>query len=423
MVLVRAEARGYSMRARRLSSHSSTAGSYSAAVVLGLASAVWACGDDDSNGSMSNGGTDAGVLIDAGAEEDTGPADTGSSPDTGPRDAVPRPDAGYYCTTNGAETVEGESVTIPEATENPQARGRQASTICIDRDVTAVGNNRAYCFTQCVDFFGFIPTPAQINELEVDVFQAERLDGSRVDPSFDIQTRQERSPDERVGAGFVVTTSAQQCASGYQIELGFIDAGETLFANSPYVIRVRSANTPNPTWVPTYTWNFIRRFDEIAGVDCGNNDNRTPQGEPFEFPVASVETVREALQTTGTTVAGSDNLFDGQGPGYAMVETRDCATSGTLTENLTVGLAPTAAGGAYVGMDGKVSPMATDTTERGLYFALGLGAMDASDPTDVRAAVGVNREGACTEAFGGKLFPVYPDSVTFVRMNRETTIQ
>jgi hypothetical protein len=36
--------------------------------------------------------------------------------------------------------------------------------------------------------------------------------------------------------------------------------------------------------------------------------------------------------------------------------------------------------------------------------------------------VGANRDGTCTEEFGGITFPVFPDSLTFVRTSRETVI-
>lgn len=385
-----------------------------------------ACGDD-------GGPTDASVVPDAGVDADLGaPPDTGSLPadmgaaDAGAtRDAATRPDAGYYCTMGGTEQVEGEPVPVPEATEVPRAGATAASLRCIDRRVEPFSSRRTMCFTQCLDFLGFQPTADQVRELQIDVFPAETLDGMAVDPSYDFATLRDRDPMNRLGVGSVIrATQTSQCDSGYQIELGFLDLGTDITTETEYVIRARSRATANQTWATSYLWNFIRRLDEAnqIGAVCSNNENRVPE-RGVTFPVVPAETLRQAIQTTGSTVDGSSDLFDGQGLGYTIVETRDCSSSGNLTSNFTVGVAPAAAAGGYLSDSGAIDAMASGTTNRGAYLGLGVGSATSTTGAILRAAVGINRDGACTEAFGGQIYSVFPDSVTYVRMNRETTIQ
>jgi hypothetical protein len=398
--------------------------------LLSLAALV-ACGDDDA-APDAGASADAGVLADAGGAVDSGaPMDAGGAPDAGgEEDAGASRDAGYYCTTDGQEQVEGRPVPVPDAPMPPQASGSaRVSLRCIDREVRPFDTRVPVCFTKCLDFFGFEPTAAQVQELEVDVFAVANPDGGVVDPSFDFATRMERSPNRRLGVGYVTRmTPTAQCESGYQIEIGYLNLGmEAMSSGVEYVLRVRSRAAANPTWVTLYVWDFIRRLDEAnqVGSQCSADEMRIPE-RATTFPALAASTLQTAIQSATASIAGSDDLFDGQGDGYALVETRDCATTGSRLENLTAGFAPAPDAAGYVdAMDGFDAD-ASATSPRGLAFALGLSAVDTATraASTVRAAVGVQRDpGACTEAFGGVAFPVFPDSVTFVRTNRETTIQ
>lgn len=390
----------------------------------GLLSASLACGDDDAPAD-SGVAADAGVTVDLGVASDAGETDLGA-PDAGSRpDATAPLDAGYYCTMNGQAEVDGQPVPVPEATEAPTSGPSPSSLTCIDRQVQPFDNRRAVCFTQCADFFGFVPTPEQVRELEIAVFPAADLQGGRIDPSYDFVNRRERSPTEILGIGSrIVATQAPECTSGYQVEVGFLNLGSEMSTETEYVLRIRSRALTNPTWATTYVWDFIRRLDEAnqIGAVCSNDETRIPE-RGTAFPIVPGAALSQAIQATSATINGADDLFDGQGLGYAYVETRDCSSTGSLSANMTVGFSPAPAAGAYVTESGSVDVAAQDTTTRGLFLALGLGSGTSSTGSEARTAVGVNRDGACTEGFGGQTFTVFPDSVTFIRTGRETTIQ
>lgn len=397
-----------------------------AAACVGLVLFALACGDDGSEPvDLGSSPLDAGTSLDLGTAADAGAPDFGNSADAGAADASAPFDAGYYCTMNGETEVDGQPVPVPEASEAPRAGDNPALVSCIDRQVEPFSNRRAVCFTQCAEFFGLAPTPEQVRELEIAVFTSTDLDGARVDPSYDFVTRRERSPTAVLGVGSrVVATQAPQCESGYQVEVGFLNLGSEMTTETEYVLRIRSRALTNPTWATTYVWDFVRRLDEAnqIGAVCSNDETRIPE-RGTAFPIVSAAVLSQAVQATSANVVGAEDLFDGQGHGYAYVETRDCSSSGALASNLTVGLAPAPVLGSYVLDTGALDTTATDTTGRGLYLALGVGSTTSTTGSEVRAAVGINREGACTEGFGGQTFSVFPDSVTFVRTGRETTIQ
>lgn len=390
-----------------------------------LAIGPLACGDDGDDPSDAGVVSDAGGSADAGVTVDTGVVpDTGVSTDAGSADTGSMPfDAGYYCTEMGEESVDGVSVPVPDPADPPSVTGGATpSMACIDREVEPFGRFRGVCFTQCVDFFGFEPTPEQVQELEIEVFQAEVEDGESFDPSFDPVTREDRAPDRKVAVGALVrATSASECDSGYQVEVGYdVDSEESMFSQTRHVIRVRSRSLSNPTWAPLYIWNFIRQNEQLdqLGTVCGEGEARIPE-RGNRFPVVAAKVLRDAARSLSVTVPGLDDLADGAGAGHVLVETRDCSSVGALTANLTVGHTPAPRGGAYVGEDGGLLD-ADATSARGLHLAIGVG--EGTAPTETRMAVGVNRDGACTEALYGATFPVFPDSVTFVRADRERTI-
>ena len=64
------------------------------------------------------------------------------------------------------------------------------------------------------------------------------------------------------------------------------------------------------------------------------------------------------------------------------------------------------------------------TSEIGQWVAVGFDEMTATSSMsiDVTGASGVTSDGMCTEGFAGSAFPIYPDSVTFFRFNRENSI-
>ena len=401
---------------------------------LGLAVALFAaCGEDPAPVDAGPGPVDAGAAPDQGvpdAEVDAGEdAGTDAGEDAGTRDLGPT-DTGYYCVgEDGTEEVAGEPVVVPEAEAAPTtAGGSTPSTSCIDRRVTPFGRFRAVCFTQCADFLGFEPTAAQIEAIEIDVFDAEPREGlPPVDPSFDPVTGDERSPDRRLDAGArIVPSDGNTCPSGYQVEMGFLSEGGEIPSQTRHVFRIRDRSSEAPVWATTYVWDFIRQNEQLdqLGTDCsaGVGDARIPE-RGNAFTVVPAALLDAAAETGQVEVPGADDLFDGSGAGYAMVETRDCSSVGALTAHLTVGLRPAALAGGYLTADGAwiSTSSRAGTTDRGLY--LGLGAAPLSGATETRAAVGVDRAGACTETLYGKAFSMFPDAVTFVRMDREATIQ
>lgn len=399
------------------------------AILLALLLAP-ACGSDDEDapagGSpMTPSPMDLGVP-DAGAD--------GGAPDAGAPDASAGFDAGYYCTSNEMETVEGVSVPVPEASERPTTRlpsgaDGPPSLGCINQREPGAPRTGAVCLVQCLELFGYTPTQEEIDALELDAFELE-VSGGVVDPSFDFATYQERSPSRVLDVNWSVNrTDSPRCESQLQIEVGFPVTGQTsdpLANDVRYVLRLRnregSSFGPSGGWVPTYLWNFIRRLDERndLGATCTPEQQEGPPETALQVPVMPRSKLLELLQATTAT---TPDLTNGQGPGYALVETRDCTFSGSLIAHLTVGMTPSPSADGYLTEDGEsLEPGAMSTTARGLYVALGLGSATSSAAVDTRAAIGVNRDGACTEALGGIRFPVYPDSVTFVRSNRETTL-
>ncbi len=376
-----------------------------------------ACGDD----APSDDRPDAGPT-DAASAPDTGPADTGAAPadmgvrDTGEQaDMGPR-DLGLDCV-EGSVSFDGVDIPLAATTGAPTVRGDSpASTGCFGREPTPSPMARAVCFTQCLDFLGFTPTPAQVEELQFDVFRASSMSGEPVDPTFDRAEGTDRSPNLRTSAGARTVRAAVECESGWKIELGYASLGDALESDVNYVIRARSGASL-PTWVPSYLWNYIRRLDQ-ATTDC-SDETRQPD-LTTDFVVVAESTLTELIGQAGAPIPGAENFRDERGPGHALVETRDC--TGFKTENLTAGFSPAPARAGYLDVSAAFESAGTRTSEYGTAVGLGFGAATSSAAQTVRVAVGIDRRNVCTEAFGATRFPVFPDAVTVVRTDRETTI-
>jgi hypothetical protein len=379
-----------------------------------------ACSGEDGGDAGVDGGVDSGVVADSGVVQDAGFRDAGF-PDSGP----PR-DGGHYCTTNGAVTVDGEAVPVGEPSTIPvTSAGTRGVLSCIDRPPN---DNPAFinelCFTECLDFFGATPSEGEIQALDVAVF-LQTLNGAPVDPSYDYATGQDRMPEGRTAAGFRITANAQDCDSGWQVELGYSNQGAVLSAETRYIVRVRTATTAKGgVWPTEYLYDFIRRNDQVPMVSvCGNAEQRIP-GREFVFPVVPASLLASAATAAGN-VTGADDLFDGLGSGHALLEARDCTGGGGISmAHTTGGFLPAPAGAFYLDDELAVDSAATETAGNGLYLGVGFPGNTATSSATVQvsAAIGATTDGTCTEEFGGLEIPVFSDGVTFVRMNRETVL-
>lgn len=388
-------------------------------VLAGASAAGWVagCSDDDSSPTVQpDGGT---------PPIDIGFPDSGPPPDVGFRDTGPRPDAGHYCAMNDQVTVDGMAVPVDPATEVASLTVGSASLSCIDSELPNLGFAFGYCITQCLNFFGYTPTAEEVEGLEFAAFPLTNND-EPVDPSFDYQTYRDREPQSLLPIGFrTLPVESNECSSGWKVELGYSNLGpDTFESDLLYVIRVRSSSTA-AAFATTYLYRQIRRNDQTNNsVACRTEEERIPDVK-LTFPVIPATLIDEAVQAGGAAVPGSDDLFDGLGTGYAMVEVRDCSGgSGSLTTGATSGTLPAPVASFYPTEDLMLGTE-RQTSGSGLYFAVGFPGLTAtsSGSTDVRVGVGVNRNpGTCTEEYGGITMPIFSDGVTFVRANRETVI-
>lgn len=383
------------------------------ALVCALALGAAACDGDDDN---KDGGSDP---TDAGSRDSTNilPQDSGPLPDTGPRpDATPR-DAGHFCTNAGAIDVRGTTVNVDEATAAPLSpRGAASVTTCIDEPAPPA-LELPVTFRGCVTFVGG-STTATDNELmglELDVFLAKNRMGAVVDPTFDGMTWANRAqPEERIATDVVIDRTPN-CGSGVQIEIGRGSVGPASVRSSvEYVIRIRST-AAGGIWATSYHHAAIVFPDRVVG---GGGGRCTPQDCTGQFDLLAIrKTAIGAFNTAaGANPAGSADLDDGVGDGYAIVEAWDC---GRLPmRNATAGFAPAPAGGGYI-IDGTLSTMATATDGSGLYAGLGFTNTSSLAAATVTGAVGILRDAdTCTEEFSGAAFRVYPDSVSILRSGR-----
>ncbi len=394
---------------------------------LSASATLGACkGDDD-------GGTDA--APDTGAK-DTG-ADSGVNDlgfvDTGVTDTGANEDAGVnLCLVNDTIDVTGTPIRVDEATTFPITEsGADAVLSCRHTPPPTFADD--YCLVECVDFLGYTPTAEEVQQIEVAVFplfDLTTMTPVSPDPTYDRTTGVDHDPADRVPIGYILQSTADpQCTSGYQLELGFTGGdgagAQTLKAETPYVLRIRSTQTSTPAWVDTYYWQFVRRNDETPDVPaCGINEARTPDIR-YTFPIFHRSVLQAAISTAGAPIPGSANLDDGFGSGYAALEARDCSSGGGIPmTNATLGMTPTPIFDVYPGPAYELDRSALFTSRIGQWVGVGFSEMTASSSMalDVKAAVGVTTNETCTQAFAGNVFPVYPDALTFVTFNRENAI-
>lgn len=160
--------------------------------------------------------------FDAGIPPDLGFFDGGSA------DASESVDAGTLCTMNGTTMVEGVSVPLGDPSGRPENPNEDPSIVtCLGRplvDTTPFQNN--YCPVECIDTFGVALDANIVGALEVAVFP-EQINGTPVDPTYDVDRGQDAQPSARLPVGFrIVASSPNTCDSGYQLELGFTDLGQ-----------------------------------------------------------------------------------------------------------------------------------------------------------------------------------------------------
>lgn len=383
-----------------------------------LALGATACGSsDDTDAGSGDAGADAGQV-----QVDATVVDSGPAPDAG---MPPRPDAGHYCTTGGEVDVNGTAVPVADVSAEAQSStGSGAVTTCIDGPPSdSPPFISEFCFTECVNFHGPTPSAAEVANLQVTVFEQVK-DGNAVDPSYDYTTGADRQPGANTGAGHSWKENSADCDSGWQLEIGYNSIGETLNSETDYVVRVRTATTSAGTWPTMYMYNFIRRNDQSPANNCGNDETRIPS-LAFEFPIIPANMIANAVSAVGATVNGSEDLGDGLGKGYAIIEARDCAGGGGQTmSGVSAGFAPAPQGAYYLGDDYTVQTGEAATLTTGLFIGVGFGANTAtsSSAMNVAAAIGLTTDGTCTEEFGGLEIPVFADGVTFLRMNRETVL-
>ena len=365
-------------------------------------------------------------------QRDTG-VDTGfAATDVGFVDSGPRPDggfstptdAGHYCAMSDQVSVDGMLVPVDTAQQPAMTSAGEASLSCIDAPPDNGSFVENYCLAQCLDFLGYVPTPEEVGGLEFHAFPVS-LNGAPVDPSFDYQTYQDRQTGARLPIGAqTVQVDTNDCASGWKLEMGYLDLGaDTFDTDTTYIIRVRSSST-SAAFPTTYLYRIIRRVDEgTNSAACRQDPVRIPQRD-FSFPVVPTNLVGAGVAAAGRDIPGSDDLYDGLGTGYAIVEVRDCSTGGSPVAGATAGFLPSPSAFYYLDDDFTVGA-GMSTSLAGIYLGVGFPGLTATSSLsiDVRAGVGVLRnEDTCTEEYGAAVLPVFPDGVTYVRANRETVI-
>src|SRR5262249_31199959 len=95
---------------------------------------------------------------------------------------------------------------------------------------------------------------------------------------------------------------------------------------------------------------------------------------------------------------------------YALVFAHDCRDNGI--DNAVAGFSPAPDKTGYLDGTGAFSAALHETSALGLVAGLGFSATSSTAPASVTSAVGVTRDGTCTESFSGGSFKVWPDSVT-----------
>jgi hypothetical protein len=384
-----------------------------------------ACSDD--------GGNDAGVTTDSGnpgrdAEAtDSGP-DGGGLPDSGPRADVGPVDGGHFCTTGGEVSVNDVDVRVGEASMPGKTPTGMFSDVACRRP-TAGAFNDAIFLRGCVTFLGDAPTQAERMQLEsnptleIALFPARDQGGNPVDPSFDFTTGADRSPSEKLEleVDFDTSVSAAVCPSQVQVDIGF-DAPTTnaISTEVEYILRVRSSTATGDLWATMYYFGVIARNDSITRIGGGECTAQTCFSR-LNFTVARRSALQMLAQQQATPIPGANNLSDGLGSGYSLVEALDC--DNTPIRYAVAGFAPAPLNDGYFSGT-TFDPAAMETGAEGMYMALGFPgqAATSSMAIDAVAAVGVQRDPTCTEEFAGQMIQIYPDSISVLRTGRENVL-
>jgi hypothetical protein len=399
-------------------------------LTLLVSCALWGCPDEDDGGTDAS--TDSGVREDTGVTTDTG-VDTGVRPDTGV-DAGSE-DSGEDTCLPASNTVDvsGTAVTVDAPTMAPTISGDTAAVLSCRRPEPPEFSN-PYCLVECVDFLGYTPTAAEIQQLEVaafPLFDIGTMTPIDADPTYDRETGIDNDPQNRVPIGFVFTSPQDsECDSGWQLELAFTGGpgmgDQTLLGETPYVIRVRSVQTSTPAWADTYHWGFIRRNDELPAIPaCGVNETRVPSVR-YTFPIVHRSLLDQAIDSAGAAIPGGDDLDDGLGSGYALVESRDCSSGGGQPmENAGLGIVPAPISDVYLGPDFDLTRTTLYTSETGTWLGIGFEEMTATSSMtlDATTASAITRDGTCVEALTGATFRLFPDALTIFRLSREHALE
>jgi hypothetical protein len=382
--------------------------------ILGLSASLIlsACGGDDDKADA--GVTNADATIDSGSNTppDSGPAaDSGPRADTGPAQMR---DAGHYCAPNSGVSVDGEKVTLAEASGLINS---SAAVNCIDevppRDVAGAITMRA-----CINVLGATnaEVEADLSELEIAIFYHKDVaTGMTVDPSFTATTGVDRQPALRVETD-VNRIRNPACPTGLEFELGRQStASNTVKAAIDYTLRLRS-KTSTGTWATVYHHRTKVLADRIIGGGASPS-NCSPTdcvGVINLYAVRKAELKAYAVSGSAT-ISGIDDLGDGVGEGHALVVSADCQL--TPMTGAVSGFAPVPQVASYL-IGGAFDTSASSTDNSGLFLGLGF-----DTATEARAAVGIMRhENTCTEAFAGDSFKIYPDAITVYGASPTTTL-
>lgn len=378
-----------------------------------------ACSDEDPPAA------DASVVtgMDAADEFDAG-VDAGR-PDRGVMINDAGSDAGvHYCTTANAVDVDGTNVIVGEASTPALTPSEAAAELsCLDDGPDPLDFDVTIFLRGCFTPIGAALTEAQLEDLEVDVFEAtNRVSGLPNDPGFDAVTGQNRGTPVGVTHFFDPTIATSVCASGVQLEIGFNATDPALVSETNYIVRVRTASSAAAQVIPpTYYFGVLARNEGLGGAPLKLDTCTASQCYlRYNFVAATTAALTTAISAAPTAIPGSANLRDGLGSGYGLIEAHDC--NATPMKHAVAGFNPAGLNDGYVG--DTINLGATETTERGLYFALGFPGQTATASTalEVTAAVGVARDDLCTEEYAGGTITVFPDSVSVFRSSDQTVL-
>ncbi|MFO0728993.1 MAG: hypothetical protein U1E65_34760 [Myxococcota bacterium] len=386
------------------------------ASVLAFAAAVFAvgCGGGDS-GADAGVGRDAFEPVDLGivVDTDAGFIDAQPRVDAGPRDA------GHYCVENMHIPAGNMSVAVASTTITPtNPQDNRSSMTCIGvRPNLNIG--APVRFRGCASFIGSTPTQAQLDELQIAVFPAQ-LNGQPVDPTYDPRTGADRTPAARIHPSIHKAFSGN-CEHGVEIEIGRDSVGQNgLVTDVAYTLRVSSSSVAGNTWMDAYHFNVTVRSDGLENGSAGT-DRCTPQTCSGRVNLILVKKAGFVDLAAHAGLNNLGSLDDHSGPGHAIIQANDCLD--IPMRSALAGFNPVPAETNYLTGGLTISsPRATATSTSGALVGFGFAETSSVTPVSVGMAVALSRDGACTEAFGSVVVPVYSDAISFVRSGRETTL-